>query len=165
MATSARPAAASRSLRSRAVSGEAKEGALLVAVLAELGEIGVVKGMNAILGIQLDRPVERLHRLLQPILGGVDRSRQVGEALVLLIPSPFAAHLQRRREVAAVLLVDGEEEGVRFGRLLRRFAFAGSHLLPADLQELAGAVLHLRPVAGLDRLLEEPDGLLPVLGL
>src|SRR5262249_38170617 len=54
------------------VSGEVEERAEL-AVLAELGEIGVVEGMDAVLGVQLDRLAESFRRLREPALQRVDR--------------------------------------------------------------------------------------------
>src|SRR5262245_47798204 len=102
------PIAASALPPARSASGEAEEGTV-VPVLAELGEVGVVESMNTVLRVQLDRLGERLRRLLGPVLDGVDRRREIGEALVLLVAPAAAADLQRRLEVAAVLLVDGEE--------------------------------------------------------
>src|SRR4051794_3857219 len=148
--------------RARSGSGDAKEGAE-VAVLAELGEIGIVEGMDAILGAQLDRPGQRLRRLVPPALDGVERGRQIGETLVLLVAPALAADLQRLLEVAPVLLVDGLEVGVRLGALRRRLLTL--RLLAARRQVLAGPVPHLRPGALADRLLEPLDGLRPVLRL
>src|SRR3954465_12644344 len=150
--------------RARSGSGDAKEGAE-VAVLAELGEIGIVEGMDAILGAQLDRPGQRLRRLVPPALDGVERGRQIGETLVLLVAPALAADLQRLLEVAPVLLVDGLEVGVRLGALRRLLPLALRPLLPARHQVLAGPVPHLGPVALADRLLEPLDGLRPALRL
>src|SRR6185295_17272499 len=119
----------------RAGSGEAEE-RTVVPVLAELGEVGVVEGIDAILRVQLDRLGELLRRLVQPVLEGVDRRREVGEALVLLVAPAPAADLQRLLEVTAVLLVDRLE--IRVGvlclgglRLLGlRFLAAGGEELP-----------------------------------
>src|SRR5947209_222146 len=85
IATRAAPAGAGRAPRSR-TSGEVEELAESV-VLAELGEVGVVVGMDAILGVELDRLAERLRRLLAAPLQGVDGGGQVGEPLVLLLPA------------------------------------------------------------------------------
>ena len=124
------PPIATRALPGAAAgSGEAEEGAV-VAVFAELGEVGVVEGMDAILGVQLDRSGKRLRRLVQPVLDRVDGGRQIGEALVLLVLPAFAADLQGRREVTPVLLVDRLEKRVRLlgggtlgaGRLRRPLA-------------------------------------------
>ena len=115
--------------------------------------------MDAILGIELHRAGEHLGRLVQPVLDRVDRRRQVGEALVLLVPPALAADLQGLRQVPPVLLVERLEVGIGRGALL------AAGLLAADRQELAGAVLDLRAVAQLDGGLEALGRLLPVLGL
>src|SRR5258708_6911429 len=106
-------------------SGEAEKVAL-VAILAELGEIDVVKGIDAILGIQLDCLGQRLGRVLQTILDRVDAGREISETLVLLVAATLLRDVERRLEVAAVPLVDGLEVRIgllTLGRLSFRWAF------------------------------------------
>src|SRR5262245_1038523 len=156
------PPIATRDLAvARAESGEAEE-RTVVPVLAELGEVGVVEGIDAILRVQLDRLGEPLRRLFQPVLQGVDRRREIGEALVLLVAPAPAADLQRLLEVTAVLLVDGLE--VRIGVLAPRgLRLLGLRLLPAGGEELPGALAQLRPVRLRDGLLQQVRRLLPIL--
>src|SRR3954469_4070801 len=92
-------------------SGEAEE-VTVVPILLELGEVGVVEGMDAILGIELDRLGQRLRRLLGPVLERVDGGGQISEALVLLVPPTLLADVERGLQVAAVLLDDGLEIGI-----------------------------------------------------
>src|SRR4051794_29970952 len=98
------PPIATRALSGAATgSGEAEEGAE-VAILAELGEVGVVEGMDAILGVQLDRPGQRLRRVVPPALDRVNGGREVGEALVFLVLPALAADLQGLLEITPVFL-------------------------------------------------------------
>src|SRR5215218_2502822 len=94
--------------RSDSRSGETEELAV-VAVLADFGKVGVVVGMDAVLGVQLDRPGQRLRRLLDPALGREDCRGEVGEAFVLLLAALLAAEVEGGRQVAAVLLEHGLE--------------------------------------------------------
>src|SRR4051794_23340629 len=144
-------------------SGEAEEVAL-VAVLAKLGEIGVVEGMDAILGIQLDCLGQGLDRVLQPVLDRVDAGREIRETLVLLVAASLLRDVERRFQVAAIPLVDRLE--IRIGlRALGSLPFRRSALLAGGVQELPRLVAQIEAVGGLDRLFQVADGLLPILRL
>src|SRR6185295_6015228 len=156
IATRALPAA-------RAGSGEAEEGTV-VAVLAELGEVGVVEGMDAILRVQLDRLGERLHRLVRLVFQSLDRCHEVGEAVILLVASALVADLQGGAEVATVLLVDGLEIGIDLVPLGRLFAVS-LRPLAASREELPGPLAQLGKVGERHRLFQQLHGLRPVLAL
>ena len=79
--------------------GPARDGRRQVGVLpalAEGGEVRVVEGMDAVLPVQLDRPLQSLGGLVQALLQGVDRRLEVGEALVLADRPPFLASASAR---------------------------------------------------------------------
>src|SRR5436305_2822462 len=134
-------------------------------VPAELGEVGVVECMDAILGAQLDGAGQRLGRLVRPPFDGVDRGGEVGETFVLLVVAALAADRQRGGEVAAVLRDDGLQIGV--GALLVGLLLLVPLrlLLAADGEVLAGALPHLRRVALLDDAREELGRFRPALAV
>src|SRR5262249_27886103 len=81
-------------------------------VFAQAGEVGVVERVYAVLGVELDRELEELGGLFRFALQGVDRGGEVGEALVLALPTAAGADLERLVELAAVLVHHGEKEGI-----------------------------------------------------
>src|SRR5258706_6293892 len=156
------PPIATRALPANdAGSGEAEKVAL-VAILAELGEIDVVKGMDAILGVQLDRPGERLGRVLQSILDRVDAGHEISETLILMVAATLLRDVERRLEVAAVSLVDGLKVGIGF-LALGRLPFRRSAFLTGCVEELPRPVAQIGSAGGLDGQLKVAEGLLPPL--
>src|SRR5688500_11500113 len=123
----------------RPAPGSAAEEAAELAALAELREVRVVEGMDAVLGVQVDGQLEEAGRFLLLAAQGMDRGREVGEALVLRLAAATGAELQRLAEVAAVLVVDGEQERIGGGALallLLLLRPAGGELLPSPLLQL-----------------------------
>src|SRR6266545_363881 len=139
-------------------SGEAEELAML-GVPAELGEVGIVERMDAILGIQLDRARQDLGRLVLAPLGGMDRRGEIREALVLLA-AVLLHEVQGGGVVAPVLLEDRSQVGVHVRR--RTILPFGLVLLQAARREiLAGPLAELGRVGLLDDALEQLGGLGP----